>query len=431
VNLAERANRLSGHAAELLGNVDPQLLPIETLERAGEYLEDAYRLLPDHPKVMYNVGNIRDELSLARGGPFVSMDLYERSLALRVTPESLLNKARILDLQENRHFEALELYEQAVIQQGLFRGTYGIGVCMLMCACQTDDPTMWRRGWYWFEHRIGKAEMKGHPAMWRGEYLNGKRLLIYTDFGLGDQVWGMRWIKLAKEQGAETVVVCGPEMKRLYEAQPYVDQAIVQGGGEGIDFDFLTPVMSMGTYMDPTSRHKALEPYITAPIADLGWAGPGHHPLRVGLAWQGSVTRGYPSWRNVPFKLLVQHLPQDVGIEYVSLQKGVPELSGARFSIDDWHSIDGCNDLLDTAALIRSCDLVVTIGSLLSMLAPALGTHTWLLNTHNSAWQFGPNDRPIDWYTTGLSRFWQVNQGDWSLPLEKLGNALRWWAVNG
>jgi hypothetical protein len=428
VNLAGRANSLSGEAADLLGNGDPQLLPIETLERAGELLENAYRLLPDHPKVMYNVGNIRDELSLARGGPFVSMELYERSLALRVTPESLLNKARILDLQENRHFEALELYEQAVIQQGLFRGAYNIGVCMLMCACQTDDPAMWRRGWYWFEHRIGKAEMKGHPAMWRGEALKGKRLLIYTDFGLGDQIWGMRWIKLAKEQGAETVVVCGREMRRLYEAQEYVDQTIVQGGGEGIHFDYLTPVMSMGTYMDPTSRHKAVEPYVTIPFTTERYP-----KKRVGLAWHGSVARGYPSWRNVPFELLLQHLPGDVGIEYISLQKGsfairTPGDGDARI---DLGSIDMCNDLYDTARLIRSCELVITIGSVISMLAPAMGAHTWLLNTHNSAWQFGPNNRPVNWYTAGPGRFWQMRQGDWSLPLENLGRDLRWWATHG
>jgi hypothetical protein len=429
VNDGTVVNGLTAEAARLLGQGDPQLLPIETLERAGELLESAYKLMPDHPGVLYNVGNIRDELSLATGGPFVSMGLYERSLAQRVLPGALLNKGRILDLQENRHFEALDLYERAVIQQGLYRGAYGIGVCMLMCACQTDDPSLWRRGWYWFEHRIGKAEMKDHPGTWRGEGLQDKRLLIYTDFGLGDQVWGMRWIKAAKEWGATTVVVCGPEMHRLYAAQPYVDEAHVQGGGEGIEFDYLVPVMSMGTYMDPTSRVKTLAPYVEAPILDTHWAGPGHQPQRVGLSWQGSVTRGYPSWRNVPLPLLMQYLPLDVGIEYVSLQKSGEQLHriGHPPSVD-WESITHCNDLYDTAQLVRSLDLVVTIGSLMSMLAPALGVPTWLLNTYNSAWQFGTNERPVNWFAASGARFHQRKQGDWTYPLWELGQRLREWS---
>ena len=63
----------------------------------------------------------------------------------------------------------------------------------------------------------------------------------------------------------------------------------------------------------------------------------------------------------------------------------------------------------------------------MSMLAPALGVQTWVLNTHNSAWQFGPNDSPVDWFENATGRFWQRSQGDWSHPLRDLRSALRKW----
>jgi hypothetical protein len=420
MNDTARANSLTNRAAGLLGDGDPQLLPLSALDEAGNLLEDAYKLLPDHPRSLYNLGNIRDEISLAQGGPFVSMDLYDRSLALRVTPSTLLNKARILDIQENDHLRALAFYERAVIQQGLYRGAYGMSVCMLMCAGRTGDPNMWRRGWYWFEHRKGKAEIKDHPGLWRGENLRDKRLLIIMETGLGDQIWALRLVKKAKDYGATTILICQPTMKRLCEEQPYIDEVHLENTGEAIQFDYITPVMSMPTYLDPTSRYKAFAPYIEVPFVPI------HQTARIGLAWHGSVTRGYPAWRNVPFDLLAQYLPINIGIEYVSLQKSaLPH--GLAWPHMDYDSIDHCSDLYDTAQLVRSLDLVVTIGSVISMLAPALGVPTWLLNTHNSAWQFGPVGSQVDWFEQPITQFCQRKQADWAPVLAELTYELRAW----
>jgi len=126
---------------------------------------------------------------------------------------------------------------------------------------------------------------------------------------------------------------------------------------------------------------------------------------------------------------LLEALPLDAGIEYVSLQKGWDQPLGFRFHDKlDWNSVELCKDLYDTTQLIRSCDLVVTIGSLMSMLAPALGVPTWLLNTHNSAWQFGPNEAPVSWFRTPEVRFYQTEQGNWYTVLADLAKQLREWA---
>ena len=433
MNNVERANSLTNDAVRLLGNAEPQDLPIEILERAGELLEDAFKALPDNPRSMYNVGNIRDELSLARAGPFVSMEMYMRSLEFRVTPDVLLNIGRILSIQDCKYEYALSCFERAVIQQGLYRGAYGMGVCMLMQACVTGEPDMWRRGWYWFEHRRGKAEIKGHPGLWRGDDLRGKRLLIVMETGLGDQIWALRWVKVAKDWGATTILICGPETKRLLEEQSYVDEVHLENDAAPIEMDYITHVMSMQTYMDPSSSDRAVAPYLEVGGKRINAARTTllKGKWRVGVAWRGSTTRGYPAWRNIRFELLCQFLPLDADIEYVSLQKDTQ--NQWLWPHMDHESIKLCNDLLDTARLIHTLDLVVTIGSAMSMLAPALGVPTWLLNTHNSAWQFGPNNSPVNWFhlknpiANPVLRFCQREQGDWTPAVWDLAQELRKW----
>ena len=151
----------------------------------------------------------------------------------------------------------------------------------------------------------------------------------------------------------------------------------------------------------------------------------------VGLCWNGSTVTGPPAERNIPLKML-EPLSRVPGVKLVSLQKGeaAAEMADCGFEVAD--AMSACRDVYDTACVIASLDLVVTVDTLIPHLAGALGKPVWLMNRWMSCWQWGTPDMPDKrcfafdphLYTT-LSQFRQPARGEWAPVVESVAFGLR------
>jgi ADP-heptose:LPS heptosyltransferase len=70
-------------------------------------------------------------------------------------------------------------------------------------------------------------------------------------------------------------------------------------------------------------------------------------------------------------------------------------------------------DFADTAAIIDSLDLVITVDTSVAHLAGALGKETWLLLPKVCDWRWMVSRRDSPWYSS-VRLFRQEIQGDWS-----------------
>jgi ADP-heptose:LPS heptosyltransferase len=76
-------------------------------------------------------------------------------------------------------------------------------------------------------------------------------------------------------------------------------------------------------------------------------------------------------------------------------------------------------DYAETAALIESLDLVITVDTSVAHLAGALGKPVWILLPHAPDWRWllGRNDSP--WYSSARL-FRQTTAGDWPGTLSRV-----------
>ena len=148
--------------------------------------------------------------------------------------------------------------------------------------------------------------------------------------------------------------------------------------------------------------------------------------VKIGLNWQGSSLNPRVANNSVylnNFKKIVQN-PLAT---FISLQKGAAvseiENSNLEEKIVNYDLLmdTGSKKFIDTAAIIKYLDLVITTDTSIAHLAGTLGTQTWLVLPKVSDWRWLNSKDETIWYDN-FRIYRQKVQGDWSdvfLKVEK------------
>lgn len=286
---------------------------------------------------------------------------------------------------------------------------------------------------YEWRYRGGAKELKarGLPApQWTGQGVNGLTVLLHAEQGLGDSIQFCRFAVMVKSRGARVVLEVPRHLLRLLAGLPGVDQFVATGDTLPV-FDFHCPLMSLPYALRTTiDSIPAAIPYLhaQADAQEIWKARLGDEGFKIGIAWQGSPTAAVEHGRSAPLSCF-EPLSKIPGVRLISLQKGygtdqlnkLPadmrvETLGADFD-------SGADAFVDTAALMMSLDLVVTVDTAIGHLAGALGRPTWTLlqKVPHWVWMLERTDSP--WYPS-LRLFRQNERGNWPELFENVTQAL-------
>jgi tetratricopeptide (TPR) repeat protein len=305
--------------------------------------------------------------------------------------------------------------------------------------CRYDLAATWirlgdyPRGWEELERRPDAeklARQLGRPR-WDGGPLKGRTILLVAEQGLGDTLQYVRYAPLVKERGGMVIVACQKALLPLLESCPGIDRLVPQNAIPP-DYDVFAPLLSLPRIFSTTLQTvPASVPYLNArPELVEFWRNELRRAgrFRVGVAWQGSRDYGHDRLRSFRLSQL-EPLARVPGVMLISLQKGpgveqVAELSGRFPILDLSNRIDGdAGPFMDTAAIMKSLDLVIGCDSSLVHLAGALGVSIWVAHTFvcDSRWMLGRDDSP--WYPTARL-FRQTSPGDWEGVFSRMAEAL-------
>lgn len=151
--------------------------------------------------------------------------------------------------------------------------------------------------------------------------------------------------------------------------------------------------------------------------------------LRLAINWQGDprherlASRG----RSLPLEAMAP-LARVPGVQLVSMQKGPGQEQRASCSfrqafVTAQEQVDAAWDFRETAAILMTCDLVISSDTALAHLAGALGRPTWLLLPRHPEWRWERDGERTGWYPC-MRLFHQSSPGDWSGVLERVMEAL-------
>jgi len=396
-----------------LANFGNVLAALERREEAVAHYDRSLALNPGYASAWFFRGNMLQ--ILLRYGE--ARQSYDRFLALVPAGAEGWNN-RGTSLQSlGRIEEALESIRRALnLDPAMAEAQLNRGFCHLLMQDFANGLPLLE----WRKRMPEPMEARDYSLpLWNGtQDINGKTLFAYSEQGLGDTIQYYRYIRYAHARGAKLILSVPDQLIALFSRA--VPQAQLIGWGQVPPaFDFHVPLASIALAVGmrvetiPVADH-----YLSAePERVARWKERlGDHGFRIGIAWQGNQLILGSEGKAFPVSALegISRLP---GVRLIGLQKnaGSDQLDGLPpgMTVERYDFDDGPDAFLDTAAIMKNCDLVITADSAPAHLAGALGVPAWVALKFVPDWRWFLGRADCPWYPS-LRLFRQAAPNDWS-----------------
>lgn len=366
-------------------NLGSALLSLDFYSEAKTAFETAITLDPNYSDAAANIAGVA-----ARMGDFVSAaENYERALS---------------KLPANAHHHI-----------SLFR--FGLSAVLLALGRLEEG---WKNYEFGFLHTATEA-MRRNPLRvfdkprWTGESLGGKRLLVWREQGLGDELLFFTCLKDLLRFDGEVIVECDARLvipiqrsfPRYMVRQESVDLSTMNSPYSDFDVQIpagALPAIFRKNLQDFPKRSEFIFPSSKDTEEFKNRLAPYQNKKLVGICWRSGLlnaarNRHYThlsDWLSV-----IEILKDD--FTFVNLQYGECENEISNFEVLSgtkilrWPDLDLKNDLDRVMALISCLNAVVTVGTAVVSLAGAVGCRSILIEPYG-AFDLGAPQGTYPWF---------------------------------
>jgi len=424
------------------------------------------------------------ELYYCLGNAFRSIENYENAIdalekALNISPA---NPTIMIDLANTLHMvdeyeRALELYQKSLdINPQCLNAAYNVGYTLKQCGDITNTRALFERsielhtktielrpdyamphfscalsyltlgnfelGWPEYEYRwqaYNETPKQFAQPTWEGQSLEGKRILLYAEQGFGDTFQFIRYGKVLKDMGAHVIVQTQHRLKNIISLCPYLDE-VVSDREQLPPFDYHIALMSIPMVLKTTVETVPSEiPYLHAKeelCKEWEQKLVQDKKLKVGICWQGNK-----QYRSTLIKKVVAD--KSIGLETFKPLASIPNVSlyslqkvNGTEQLDTVEHMDittfgtfdeDAGPFMDTAAIIKHLDLVITIDTSIGHLAAGLGADVWIILPFPADWRWLLDRNDTPWYPN-VKLFRQPERGDWKSVMSQVVKELEHWS---
>jgi tetratricopeptide (TPR) repeat protein len=396
--------------------------------RSGEAMacyRKALEINPNSAAAYTNLGVVlRDEGRLEE-----AMNCHKKAIDLRPNaPESYNNFAVALrDL--GRLDDAVEYYRKSIaIDPGIAEHHTNLAHALLLMG-RLDEG--WKENeWRWKSKKPTSPVRNFAQPQWDGTRLDGKTILLHAEQGLGDTINFIRYVPMVKPFGGRVILEVQPKLEKLCRSIDGYDEYYLYGQ-QLPPFDVHAPLLTL-PYIFRTNVETipSQTPYLAvdkpSPIRF-----PEDGRLRVGLVWAGNPKFVEDKQRSPRLEAFLP-LFEVPGVQFYGLQKGDGRADMAGRAMPPcFTDCDACiEDFVDTGAIMKELDLVISSCTSPAHVAGALARPLWLVLPFmpDYRWLMGRPDTP--WYPSARL-FRQTEPGNWRPAIEQLAAALRERAAAG
>ena len=376
-------------------NYGVTLQELGRLDEAVSSYSQAIILEPDNIEAHKNLGNtFKDQGNLDK-----AIIAYNEAISINPDDsESHYNMGVTLKLLGKLE-EAIASYTKAIeLNPNYVEAHQNLSFVLLNCGklLKGFDEYEWR----WKKTELLPEQRQFVQPMWDGKQpLNGKRILIWCEQGIGDTImWSSRLLLLAS-QSKHCILECQPKLVTLLKRSfPNVDVKVKDRRLDSLrdDFDFHLPMGSIyKNFIQELSKTDKVDAYLVPDLMRVDYwkdrlKSLGNGPF-IGISWKSvnmsssrlqnyaKISDLYPALKlpNVTFVNL-QYTEFNDDLAQVQEELGV--------KVHNFNDLDHFNNIDDVAALCTALDMVVSTKTTVPLISAAVGTPTMLANWKQSPW---------------------------------------------
>ena len=339
--------------------------------------------------------------------------MYQKAIECNPTCYQAQLNLGLMHMEQNQDELAGPYFRQALIHSPEFKQAHlANGIYQL-------KQGNFIEGWQELEWRPNKARCRYHDLPeWDGiESIAGKRLLLHIEwgFGLGDTIQFIRFAQTAKERGAYVIVEVQSRLQKLFSLCSFIDEVRTDQDPIATEFDMRAHLYSMPYLTKTTINTIPQSPYLSP---DQNLQSMWHNQLKqdtnfkIGICWKVLAHHDVTRYQNNNLEIQVKSPKRSIpiqkleplanlkGISLYALQKTATQdelqtigAHGFGQELDEEHG-----GFMDTAAIMKELDLVITIDTSTAHLAGALGSPNWILLPFAPEWRWMKNRNDTPWY---------------------------------
>ncbi|MDX2143316.1 MAG: tetratricopeptide repeat protein [Rhodospirillaceae bacterium] len=408
----ERAIKLSPTNSKFLANFGASLLMKGEFDLAQRQFERAIELDADNVDAYFNLALVLED----QGHSARALKALDRVLLLR--PDHAMAHQTLASIYSSIDDEAAaKRHREAALRLGpndpmiLFSES-------LLALAEGDLAKGWagygNRFDLWNDSRYrhkGFHKRASPPPYWQAEDPAGKRFLVWTEQGVGDEVLFSGLIPEFAGQCAGVILECSDRMAPILERSFSNLKVDVHARSHSptdrpIDADYQVAIGDLGRWLRPSiasfpgrTSYLAADPGKTETLRSRYGSGP-----LIGIAWRSradrlSARKSYPlmAWREIL---------QARGARFVSLQYGDYREEAKTVSQDLgvdvlWDSnVNALSNMDDFFAQVAAMDLIISVSNTAVHVAGALGKPVWVMLPSGPSrhWYWFKHQASSPWY---------------------------------
>ncbi len=360
------------------------------LEESEKYFNKVISINPKHYKAFHNLAVVKN----LQGKTKESISYFDRSIKINQYSESYFFKS-LIQLKLENFEDGWKNYE-----------------------------------WRWKTKFFLNQKKYFDREVWDGKQdLKNKTILLYGEQGLGDQIQFIRFAKIIEELGAKVFIEVDKNLVKLFQETSYFKN-IYAKGDKIPEFNYCCPLMSLPLKLN-INHIKNIPKYSSYLNFNAErvkrWENLFEKKkINIGINWEsGSVSM----FKGRSFKLNnFKNISLLKEVELFSLQKinGLEQIkeNENQFKLNTFKNFDEEAPFVDTAAIMKNLDLIITSDTSIAHLSGALGKKTYLILQKNSEWRWLSEKKNSPWYPSFII-YRQKKEGNWEEVFNDIENDLK------